>query len=243
MDFGVAAYALGYLAGALSTLSPCVLPLLPILVATATTQHRHGPLALAGGLTLSFAAVGLFIATIGVAIGIDQGVLRVVAAWLLVLFGVAMLVPPLQRGFQRLATWATAGGESGLAHLSSGRGWAGQLVLGLVLGIVWSPCVGPTLGATSTLAAQGRQLPQVALMMLLFGLGAATPLVLVGGASRELLARWRGRLASAGRGGQWVLGVVFITIGIVIFGGADKRIEAWALEHSPEWLTKLTTRF
>ena len=58
MDFGVATYALGYLAGALSTLSPCVLPLLPILVATATRQHRHGSLALAAGLTLSFAAVG-----------------------------------------------------------------------------------------------------------------------------------------------------------------------------------------
>src|SRR5436190_10964047 len=109
MDFGLATYALGYLAGALSTLSPCVLPLLPILIATATTKHRHGPLALAAGLTLSFAAVGLFIATIGVAIGIDQGVLRVAAALLLVLFGVAMLAPPLQRWFQRLAARTTAG--------------------------------------------------------------------------------------------------------------------------------------
>lgn len=242
MDFGVATYALGYLAGALSTLSPCVLPLLPILVATATRQHRHGSLALAAGLTLSFAAVGLFIATVGVAIGIDQGLLRGVAAVLLVLFGGAMLMPPLQRWFQRLGARAAAGGESGLAHVS-GRGWAGQLAVGLVLGIVWSPCVGPTLGATSTLAAQGSQLPQVALMMLLFGLGAATPLVLIGGASRELLARWRGGLASAGRGGQWLLGLVFIAVGIVIFGGADKRIEAWAVEHSPGWLTKLTTRF
>ena len=242
MDFGLATYALGYFAGALSTLSPCVLPLLPILVTTATTQHRHGPLALAAGLTLSFAAVGLFIATVGVAIGIDQGVLRAVAALLLVLFGVAMLLPPLQRWLERLAAQSLTGGEGRLAQVS-GRGWAGQLAIGLVLGLIWSPCVGPTLGATSTLAAQGSQLPQVALMMLLFGLGAATPLLLVGSASRELLARWRGRLVSAGRGGQWLLGIVFITIGLVIFGGADKRVEAWAVEHSPAWLTKLTTRF
>jgi len=241
VDFGVATYTLGYLAGALSTLSPCVLPLLPILIATATTQHRHGPLALAAGLALSFAVVGLFIATIGVAIGVDQGVLRIVAALLLVLFGIAMLLPPLQRWFQRLAARTTSG-EGRLANLS-GRGWVGQLAVGLVLGIVWSPCVGPTLGATSALAAQGSHLPQVALLMLLFGLGAATPLVLVGGASRELLARWRGRLMIAGRRGQWLLGAVFIAIGVAIFGGTDKRIEAWALEHSPDWLTRLTTRY
>ena len=241
MDFGLATYTLGYLAGALSTLSPCVLPLLPILIATATTQHRHGPLALAAGLALSFAVVGLFIATIGVAIGVDQGVLRIVAALLLVLFGIAMLLPPLQRWFQRLAARTTSG-EGRLANLS-GRGWVGQLAVGLVLGIVWSPCVGPTLGATSALAAQGSHLPQVALLMLLFGLGAATPLVLVGGASRELVARWRGRLMIAGRRGQWLLGAVFIAIGIAIFGGTDKRIEAWALEHSPDWLTRLTTRY
>jgi len=241
VDFGLATYTLGYLAGALSTLSPCVLPLLPILIATAMTQHRHGPLALAAGLALSFAVVGLFIATIGVAIGVDQGVLRIVAALLLVLFGIAMLLPPLQRWFQRLAARTTSG-EGRLANLS-GRGWVGQLAVGLVLGIVWSPCVGPTLGATSALAAQGSHLPQVALLMLLFGLGAATPLVLVGGASRELLARWRGRLMIAGRRGQWLLGAVFIAIGIAIFGGTDKRIEAWALEHSPDWLTRLTTRY
>jgi hypothetical protein len=58
-----------------------------------------------------------------------------------------------------------------------------------------------------------------------------------------LLARWRGRLVRAGRGGQWLLGAVFIAIGIAIFSGADKRIEAWAVEHSPDWLTRLTTRF
>jgi len=241
VDFGLATYTLGYLAGALSTLSPCVLPLLPILIATAMTQHRHGPLALAAGLALSFAVVGLFIATIGVAIGVDQGVLRIVAALLLVLFGIAMLLPPLQRWFQRLAARTTSG-EGRLANLS-GRGWVGQLAVGLVLGIVWSPCVGPTLGATSALAAQGSHLPQVALLMLLFGLGAATPLVLVGGASRELVARWRGRLMIAGRRGQWLLGAVFIAIGVAIFGGTDKRIEAWALEHSPDWLTRLTTRY
>jgi len=240
LEFGLGTYLLGYLAGALSTLSPCVLPLLPILVATATAQHRFGALALAAGLTLSFAIVGAFIATAGAAIGLDQDVLRGIAALLLVLFGALMLLPWLQQRLRRLA--ANAGTPDWTSRLS-GRGWGGQLGVGLVLGIVWTPCVGPTLGAASTLAAQGNQLPQVLLLMLLFGLGAGTPLVLVGSLSRELLARWRERLLAVGRRGQWALGAVFIVIGAAIFSGADKRVEAWAVEHSPDWLTRLTTRY
>lgn len=240
MEFGLATYLLGYLAGALSTLSPCVLPLLPILIATATTQHRFGALALAAGLTLSFAFVGVFIATVGVAIGLDQGVLRSVAALLLVLFGALMLAPWLQRRLRELAAGASA---PGWTNRLSGRGWRGQFAVGLVLGIVWTPCVGPTLGAASTLAAQGSHLPQVLLLMLLFGLGAGTPLVLVGNLSRELLARWRARLLMVGKRGQWALGAIFIVIGVAIFSGADKRVEAWAVEHSPDWLTRLTTRY
>ena len=240
MEFGLATYLLGYLAGALSTLSPCVLPLLPILVATATARHRFGALALAAGLTLSFAIVGVFIATAGVAIGLDQDVLRSVAALLLVLFGALMLLPWLQQRLRALAAGVSAPGWAGRL---SGRGWGGQFVIGLMLGIVWAPCVGPTLGAASALAAQGSQLPQVLLLMLLFGLGAGTPLVLVGRLSRDLLARWRTRLVEVGRRGQWVLGAIFVTIGLAIFSGADKRVEAWAVEHSPDWLTKLTTRY
>lgn len=240
MEFGPATYLLGYLAGALSTLSPCVLPLVPILIATATAQHRFGALALATGLTLSFAVVGAFIATAGAAIGLDQDVLRSIAALLLVLFGALMLAPWLQ---QRLRMLAAGAKSSTWASRLSGRGWRGQFAVGLALGIVWTPCVGPTLGAASTLAAQGNQLPQVLLLMLLFGLGAGTPLVLVGSLSRELLARWHERLLAVGRGGQWVLGAVFVVIGVAIFSGADKRVEAWAVEHSPDWLTRLTTRF
>lgn len=240
MEFGPASYLLGYVAGALSTLSPCVLPLLPILIATAAAQHRYGALALALGLTLSFAVVGVFIATVGVAIGLDQGVLRGIAALLLVVFGTLMLAPWLQ---QRLRERAAGASAPGWVNRIAGRGWRGQFALGLVLGIVWTPCVGPTLGAASTLAAQGSHLPQVLLLMLLFGLGAGTPLVLVGSLSRELLARWRARLLAVGRRGQWALGAVFIAVGVAVFIGADKRVEAWALEHSPDWLTRLTTRY
>ncbi len=242
MDFGPGTFALGYLAGVLSTLSPCVLPLLPILIASALAQHRFGPLALAAGLTLSFALVGVSIATLGASIGLDQGLLRKAAALLLIGFGVLLLVPALQTRFA-LATAGVGAAGNGLLARLSGSGWGGQFMVGLVLGLVWSPCVGPTLGAASTLASQGRDLGQIALLMLLFGLGAGTPLVLIGSLSREAMARARGRLLSAGQRGKWLLGAILLVIGAAILSGADKRFETWVLDHSPDWLTELTTRF
>ena len=242
MEFGPGTFLLGYVAGVLSTLSPCVLPLLPILIATALAQHRYGPFALAAGLMLSFTAVGLFIATIGVAIGLDAGVLRQGAALLLVGFGVVLLVPALQARFALAGARVGASADALLARVSA-RGWGGQLVVGLALGLVWSPCVGPTLGAASTLASQGRQLGQITLLMLLFGLGAGTPLLLIGVLSRDALARSRGALLAAGQRGKWLLGVMLVLIGLAIVTGWDRSVEAWAVEHSPHWLTELTTRY
>ena len=242
MDFGLATFALGYLAGVLSTLSPCVLPLLPILVVTALGQHRFGPLALAAGLTLSFTAVGLFIALVGASIGIDQSVLRQGAALLLVGFGVLLLSPALHARFATATAGLGASGGGVLGRLS-GHGWAGQFAVGGVLGLVWSPCVGPTLGAASTLASQGRHIGQIALLMLLFGMGAGTPLVLVGSLSREAVGRMRGRLAAVGERGRWLLGAALLLLGLAILTGWDKGFEAWVVNHSPDWLTELTTRY
>jgi cytochrome c biogenesis protein CcdA len=242
MDFGLVSYALGYLAGLLSTLSPCVLPLLPILIASATTQHRHGPLALAAGLTLSFAAVGLFIATLGASVGLDAGVLRKGAAVLLMAFGALLMSARAQARFEQATSGLSSAGDGLIARIA-GTGWRGQFVVGLVLGAVWSPCVGPTLGAASTLAAQGSHLPQIALLMLLFGLGAGTPLVVVGSLSREAMQRMRGRLLAAGQRGRWGLGLALVLIGLAILTGWDRGFETWAVEHSPDWLTELTTRF
>jgi len=242
MDFGLVTYALAYAAGALSTLSPCVLPLLPILIVSATAQHRWGPASLALGLTLSFAAIGLLVATLGASIGLDAGVLRKGAAVLMVGFGAMLLSTRAQARFAHAAAGLGGAGEGLLARLS-GTGWRGQFAVGLMLGLVWSPCVGPTLGAASTLAAQGSHLPQIALLMLVFGLGAGTPLVAIGSLSREALQRARGRLLAAGQRGRWLLGVLLVLIGLAILTGWDKALETWAVEHAPDWLVELSTRY
>ena len=87
---------LAFVAGILSILSPCVLPILPIVLGTAASNHRQGPLALTAGLSLSFVGIGLFLATVGHSIGLDADRLRYVAAALIMIVGFVLLVPQFQ---------------------------------------------------------------------------------------------------------------------------------------------------
>lgn len=236
------ALALAFMAGLLSILSPCVLPLVPIVLGAAVAAHAFGALALAAGVAVSFTLLGLLLALVGFGLGVDAGMVRVVAAGIMIVLGVILVVPSWQ------ARLAAAGGPiSSWADRRFGgfasSGLAGQFAIGLLLGAVWSPCVGPTLGAASLLASQGRDLLQVALTMTVFGVGAAVPLILLGLLSRAALMRVRSRLMSAGKLGKGLLGAAFILIGVAIVSGADKRVEAALVDASPQWLTELTTSF
>jgi cytochrome c-type biogenesis protein len=242
MEIGVGSIGLGFLAGVLSTLSPCVLPLLPLVLGGAAAAHRWGMVALAAGLVVSFVGVGMFVATIGFSIGLDADVFRMASAVLLAGLGVVLLSGALQARFAIAASGVGDAGNRMLARISPG-GLGGQALIGLGLGAIWSPCVGPTLGAASVLAAQGQSLGAVSLVMAAFGLGAAVPLVLVGSLSREAMKRWRGRLLGAGQAGKRAMGVAALAVAVLIATGWDKAVEAALVRASPEWLTDLTTRF
>ncbi len=231
-----------FLAGVLSVLSPCVLPLLPLTLGAAASRGRMGPVYLAMGLTVSFVAIGMFVALFGFAIGLDQGVFRGIAALMLVGVGFVLALPPLQA---RVAV--AAGPVSGWIDNRwgdlAGDGSLGQFGLGALLGAVWAPCVGPTLGAASLLAAQGKNVGEVTLTMFAFGIGAAVPLLLLGLLSREAMMHWRGRMLSAGGGLKTAMGFVLVAAGVLILSGYDKVLETRLIELSPMWLTELTTRF
>ncbi|WP_420381730.1 cytochrome c biogenesis CcdA family protein [Novosphingobium sp.] len=237
---GVLNPVLAYVAGALTILSPCVLPLVPIVLGSAAQKHRFGPLALAAGLVTSFTLTGLAVATLGTTLGFDSDRFRGLGAVLLMVIGAMLLIPAMQAVAERaaapVANWA--GQRKG--HLER-FGLAGQVGIGGLLGLVWSPCVGPTLGAATLLAAQGRNLGAVALVMLSFGLGVATVLLVLGLAARSLFTRWRARLARAGTGGKKALGALLLVVGVLLVTGGDHTIEGALLAISPQWLTNLTT--
>ncbi len=238
----LATLGLAFVDGLVSIFSPCVLPLLPVVLGTAVSEHPLGPAALAAGLTLSFLVLGLFVATIGFSLGLGSEVFRTIAAVLLLTVGIVLVVPPLQA---RLSVAAAPLGNwmeqrfGGTAK----RGMGGQFGVGVLLGTVWTPCVGPTLGAASVLAAQGRDLGQVAGTMLAFAIGTALPLLVFGFGSRGALMRWRGRMLATGTGGKMALGLVLGLTGGLILSDLDKSLEEALLRITPEWLTEIGTRF
>lgn len=242
MEFGLGSYGFGFVAGLLSTLSPCVLPIIPILLGSATNAHHRAPLALAGGLAISYALIGTALAWAGSALSLDTSLFRNVGAVILGLIGLVLVSGSLQQRFAAATSGIGDAGNQLIAGMKLDGLW-GQFAIGMVLGVVWSPCVGPTLGAAVLLASQGTQLPQVALLMGIFGLGAALPVVALAYVSRGAMLKMRGKLMQAGKTGKVILGAIMIALALMILSGADKPLEAWLVDQSPAWLTELTTRF
>jgi cytochrome c-type biogenesis protein len=242
MTFGLGTYALGALAGVLTMLSPCVLPLAPILMAAAVVQHRLGPLALSAGVASSFTLLGIILAAFGARLGLGNEAFRIVAAVLFVAVGMLLVSSRLQAAFAQLTARLTGAGESLLTRFTF-DGLGGQFALGALLGIVWTPCVGPTLGAAVTVASRGQDLGEIALLMFVFGIGASLPLLAIGVLSRAAFTRSRGSLRAVGVWGRSVIGVLLIALGLLSLTHADRTLEAWLLDHTPAWLTALTTRY
>ncbi len=234
--------ALGFAAGALTILSPCVLPLVPVVLASAAQRHRFGPLALAAGLVIAFTGVGFLVAAFGAAIGLDSLLVRKIGAVVLCAAAIVLLTPPLQDRLAGMAAPLAAWAGQRQADFD-GAGLAGQAAVGALLGVVWAPCVGPTLGAATVLAAEGKDLAEVAAVMLAFGLGIAAVLLMLAGLTRTLLARWRARMMSTGQTGKRILAALLLTIGVAILTGTDRQLEAAILDRLPdlviEWSTAL----
>jgi cytochrome c-type biogenesis protein len=242
VDFGFGSFVFAFLAGFLSTLSPCVLPLIPIIIGAAANQHRLGPLALAGGLAASFPVIRTGLASIGSSIGLAQDGFRLFAAIVMCMIGIVLISSRLQERFAIAMSGVSGAGNSLLSKVTI-DGLLGQFLIGILLGLVWTPCVGPTLGAAITLASQGKDLGKIVLVMAVFGLGAGLPLAILGALSRGAMMRVKGKLGNAGKFGKQLLGGFLIVISILVMTGQDKVLEAFLLLYSPDWLTDLTTAF
>jgi cytochrome c-type biogenesis protein len=230
-----------YAAGALSTLSPCVLPLLPIILFGVLEQNKWGPVALVLGLSTSFAAIGTLVALVGFSIGIDPVLLRGGAAILLAGLGIVLLVPMLQAKLAVAAGPVATGAQSLIDRLRP-SGLGGQFVLGALLGAVWSPCSGPTFGAAIGLAAQGKTAFDAALIMVAFAFGAATPILALAYGSRQAILARRDWLSNLARIAKPAMGAALLVLAVLVLSGLDKSIEAVLTNASPDWLVNLTTR-
>lgn len=233
---------LGLIAGALTTLSPCVLPILPIVLIGALNQHRLGPVALAGGMVTTFSALGILLSGAGWALDIPDAIVRMIAAGVMVLFGMVLLSAALQLRFAALAT-PLASRFNGMLERYTPNGLAGQFALGGLLGAVWTPCSGPTLGTAISLAASSHTVASAATIMLFFSVGATLPLMAVAYGSRQALRSRRDWLLRLGQIAKPLLGAVMLMAGLAVLVGIDKAIETAFVASMPDWLVGITTRF
>ena len=208
---------LGYGAGLLTLINPCVLPILPIVLATALQAGRHGPLAIAAGMSLSFVVLGLGVTVVGYSLGITEETIAQVGAILMVGFGLVLLVPRFSAGFATATAGFSTRADAQIDDLEQG-GMRGQFLAGILLGAVWSPCIGPTLGGAISLASQGESIAWAAAVIL----------------RRQATMR-----AIAGKA-RPIMGVVFVAVGLGILFKVHHLIDAWALQVLPVWLVDLS---
>ncbi|RMH45592.1 MAG: cytochrome c biogenesis protein CcdA [Alphaproteobacteria bacterium] len=230
---------LGYLAGVLTLINPCVLPVLPVVLASALQAGRLGPVWLAAGMSLSFVALGLGVSALGPLVGLDAETVSDAAAVLMIAFGLALLVPRVGGVLAGAMAGVSARADQEIAELDASA-MRGQFLGGMLLGAVWSPCVGPTLGGAIGLAAAGQDLVRAGAIMTAFALGISTVLVLLAYGARAAIQRRAALLRAIAARSRPVLGVVFILVGVMILTRVNQMLEGWLLDRMPAWLIDLT---
>jgi len=227
---------LALLAGALSILSPCVWPLVPVVMSSASTGGRYGPVAMALGLSVSFAVAGTLLSFMLLNMGLDPVSFRYLAAIMLVLVGLILTV-------KSLGDWVTLKLSALTSHFNvngeHGSGAAGQFLIGALLGLVWLPCVGPTLGAAIALASVGEDMLMAFIVMFTFGIGTAAVLLISGMASNAALSKVRPGIMENAARGKKMLGILLLILGAIVLTGVDKQMEIWALSWLPDWAITL----
>lgn len=233
---------LGYLAGLLTLINPCVLPVLPIVLATALQTSRWGPLALAAGLCLSFVIVGIGVTAFGRAIGLSPEDVAYAGAVLMVAFGLTLLVPRLSFSFASATAGVAARADAGIDQIDR-TALSGQFFAGLLLGVVWVPCVGPTLGGAIALASAGQSLPWAAAIMASFALGISSIILALGYGAQSAIRARRDALRNFATTARPAMGIIFVLTGLVLFFDLQRIPEAWLIDHLPFWLQDLSVRF
>lgn len=226
-------------AGSLTTLSPCVFPLLPLVLGGALQGNRFAPVAMGAAMVVSFAAIGMVLGALGPALGIDADTVRTAGAAMLIAFALVMLVPALGERFTRWMLPIASTANAASSKLDGGS-VVGALMLGSVLGLVWSPCSGPLLGSALSLVASEGGVARGGLVLGIFGLGAAIPLVAVAYASRRGFVAVRDWVMARIERVRHVFAVLLGAMGVAILTGGDKWLEARVLQWLPDAWVNLT---
>jgi cytochrome c biogenesis protein CcdA/thiol-disulfide isomerase/thioredoxin len=223
-----------FIAGLVTAVSPCVLPILPIVLATGADGDRRRPYLVIAGLIASFSFFTLASVQIIQALHLPSSTLRDIAIALIAVFGLTLLVPALTTGYERLTARLP-----GVGVRLARPGVAGGLITGVGLGLVWTPCAGPILGAITSLAVTQPGSGATLTLVVVYSIGAGLPLLAIALGGRAALARLRMRSASA-----WasrVFGILVLATAGLMAVGTDTVLSADLTNALPNWTGTLQT--
>jgi cytochrome c biogenesis protein CcdA/thiol-disulfide isomerase/thioredoxin len=229
-----------FMAGVVTVLSPCILPVLPVVLSGSVDGGKTRPWGIIAGFIASFTVFTLTLGLITRSLGIPADALRILAGITILVFGIVMVVPSLKERFSTVA--------SALATKVQGRpqggknttnGFRGGFALGTSLGLVWTPCVGPIMASVIALSISGQTDAGSVFITLAFSAGTAVPLFLIMKGGRELLKRFS-FLANNTDRIQKLFGSLMIITALALFTGADRQFQTWVLDIFPNYGTGLT---
>jgi cytochrome c biogenesis protein CcdA/thiol-disulfide isomerase/thioredoxin len=219
----------GFIAGAATALSPCVLPVLPVALSAGATGGRRRPLGIVSGLAISFTFATVVAVYLIAALGLPDDLLRKLAIFVLLAFGVTLMVPPLAA---RVETWISRfAGRAGVAGQAGDGFWSGVAV-GLSLGLLYAPCAGPILAGVITVSAsQSFDAGRLA-VALSYGIGSAAVLYFLMLGGRRLISP----LARRSVGLQIAMGGVMVLVALAMLGEYDIRFQNRIASDLPSFL-------
>lgn len=224
-----------FLAGIVTILSPCILPILPIVLASSADTGKKRPFGIVTGFILSFTFFTLTLSAIVRATGFSADGLRSVAVVVVALFGLSMLIPKFQIFMEKVLS--NLGGLS--PKNSQNSGFVGGVLVGLSLGLVWAPCVGPILASVITIAATSKINFAAIVITLAYSLGTAIPMFGITYGGRNLLNRVPWLLRNSGNI-QKVFGVLMILTSLSLYLNLDRKFQTYVLETFPSYGLGLT---
>ena len=224
------------LAGIITVLSPCILPVLPVVLSSSVSRGKSRPLGVITGLILSFSISTLLVSQIVALLHLPADTLRLAAVIIIGVLGLAMVIPALSglfdAFFARLASFAPQ-------RQGSGSGFDVGLITGASLGLVWAPCAGPILAAITTLAATQTVSFGAVLVTLAYAVGAGIPLLAITYGGRALIERIP-VLARNTLNLQKAFGAVMVVTAFLIAFNVDAMVTAWVTGLVPtQWTSSL----
>jgi cytochrome c biogenesis protein CcdA/thiol-disulfide isomerase/thioredoxin len=224
-----------FLAGIVTVLSPCILPVLPLVLSSSVSGGKRRPFGVVLGFILSFTLFTLFLTSLVKILGISSNTLRGVSIVIIFLFGLSLLLPGFQAALEKLFSKL-----SGLLPKTNAEsGFVGGLFVGTSIGIIWTPCVGPILGSVISLAVTGTVTGTAFFITLAYSLGTAIPMLAIVYGGRGLLNRVPWLTRNTGKI-QKIFGVIMMLTAIGIYFNLDRDFQSFVLDRFPNYGTGLT---